>query len=87
MALNQYNRLSIDEREFLYKGLAEGKQQKDIAKELNRDPSTISREIRKDRAFDDLNHYLDVNFRLLKEDFTSELREGLHQYQHDQKRN
>lgn len=48
MAQNQYTRLSIDEREFLYKSLAEGKWQKDIAKELTRDPSTISREIRRD---------------------------------------
>jgi hypothetical protein len=55
--------------------------------ELNENRPPFLREIRKDRAFDDLNHYLDVNFRLLKEDFTSELREGLHQYQHDQKRN
>ncbi len=34
MAQNHYTRLSIDEREFLYKGLAEGRWQKDIAKEL-----------------------------------------------------
>jgi len=49
MAQNQYNRFSIDEREFLYKSLAEGKKQIDIAKELNRDPSTISREIHRNK--------------------------------------
>jgi len=48
MAQNHYTRLSIDEREFLYKSLAEGKWQKDIAEELNRHPSTISREVRRD---------------------------------------
>ena len=48
MAQNHYTRFSIDEREFLYKSLAEGKWQKDIAKELNRHPSTISREIKRD---------------------------------------
>lgn len=48
MAQKLYSRLSITEREILYKGLAEGKMQKDIAKELNRHPSSISREIRKD---------------------------------------
>ena len=48
MTQNHYSRLSIDEREILYKSLAEGKKQKDIAKALNRDPSTISREIRRD---------------------------------------
>ena len=47
MAKNQYSRLTIDEREILYKGLAEGRYQKDIAKELNCHPSTVSREVRK----------------------------------------
>jgi hypothetical protein len=51
--------------------------------ELNATKPPVLREIRKDKGFDDLHHYLDVNFRLLKEDFTSELREGLQQYQTD----
>lgn len=51
--------------------------------ELNEDRPPILRKIKIDGAFDDLDHYLDVNFRLLKEDFTSELREGLHQYKED----
>lgn len=42
-----YSRLTIEEREILLKGLAEGRTQKSIAKELNRNPSTISREIRR----------------------------------------
>ena len=45
--------------------------------ELNSTKPPALRELRKDKAFDDLQHYLDVNFRLLKEDFTCELREGL----------
>lgn len=45
--------------------------------ELNSTKPPALREIRKDKGFDNLHHYLDVNFRLLKEDFTSELREGL----------
>ena len=47
MAKKEYVRLSIKEREFLLKGLAEGKTQKRISEELFRDPSTISREIRR----------------------------------------
>ena len=53
--------------------------------ELNESKPPFLRELKKDSAFDDLHHYLDVNFRLLKEDFTSELREGLHAYQVDPK--
>ena len=34
------------------------------------------REIKLHGAFKDLDHYLDVNFRLLKEDFMNELRQG-----------
>jgi len=40
-----YKRLSIKEREIIFKGLSSGKPQKYIAKELNRAPSVISREI------------------------------------------
>jgi len=47
MAKTLYSRFTIDEREILFKRLAEGKYQKDIAKELSRDPSTISREIQR----------------------------------------
>lgn len=47
MAQNSYTRFSVNEREILFKRLAEGKGQKDIAIELNRNPSTISREIRR----------------------------------------
>ena len=37
----------------------------------------ILRKIKIDGGFDNLDHYLDVNFRLLKEDFTRDLRDGL----------
>lgn len=47
MAQKEYSRLSINEREILFKRLAERKRQKEIAKELSRHPSTISREIRR----------------------------------------
>ena len=33
-----------------------------------------------DKGFEDLDDYLDRNFRLLKEDFTCDLREGLRSY-------
>lgn len=45
MAQKLYTRLSVAEREILFKHLAEGWSQKDIAIELGRNPSTISREI------------------------------------------
>lgn len=44
--------------------------------ELN-DSYPILRKIKLDGGFDDLDHYLDVNFRLVKEDFTRDLRDGL----------
>ena len=47
MAKKKYVRLNIKEREILFKGLAEGRSQKSIAEELERHPSTISREIRR----------------------------------------
>lgn len=47
MANKKYVRFSIEEREILLKGLAEGKTQKAIAEELDRHQSTISREIRR----------------------------------------
>jgi len=47
MAQKVYSRLSIEEREILYKKLAEGTKQSQIAKELDRHPSAISREIRR----------------------------------------
>lgn len=42
-----YIRLTIQEREQIFKGLAQGLEQKEIAKQLERHPSTISREIRR----------------------------------------
>jgi hypothetical protein len=51
--------------------------------ELNDYDAPVLREIKKTEGFDDLYHYLDVNFRLLKEDFTSELRDGLQQYKNN----
>ena len=47
MAKRGYTRFTIEEREILFKRIAEGKSQESIAKELSRDPSTISREIRR----------------------------------------
>lgn len=44
----KYLRLSIIEREIIYKYIAEKKSQEDIAKELKRHPSTISKEIHRD---------------------------------------
>ena len=41
---------------------------------FNRKP--FLREIKTKGPFKDLSHYLDVNFRLLKEDFMNELRQG-----------
>lgn len=48
MAKSKYTRIKFEERELIYKSLAEGKSQSDIAKKLDRDPSVISREIRRD---------------------------------------
>ena len=38
------------------------------------------RPIVKKGKFQDEDHYLDVNFRLLKEDFSRDLKEGIQQY-------
>jgi IS30 family transposase len=43
-----YKRLTIRDREIIFKGLAQGLQQKEIAKKLGKHPSAISREIRRD---------------------------------------
>ncbi|MFA5255768.1 MAG: IS30 family transposase [Candidatus Omnitrophota bacterium] len=42
---HQYRRLNMNEREEISLGLAQGHSRRDIATRLNRDPSTISREI------------------------------------------
>jgi IS30 family transposase len=47
MAKKKYSRLTINEREIILKGLSEGKTQKEIANDLGRHPSTLSREINK----------------------------------------
>jgi len=49
MAEKSYSRFNITEREILFKRLAERKQQNEIAIELGRHPSSISREIRRNR--------------------------------------
>lgn len=51
MAKKEYLRFTINEREILLKGLAEGRTQKWISEELSRSPSTISREIRRGEMF------------------------------------
>lgn len=43
--MSQYHRLTIDEREEISLGLAQGKSRREIAANLGRDPSTVSREI------------------------------------------
>ena len=45
--MKKYSHLSNEERYFIHVSLREGKTQKEIAQSLNRDPSTISREIRR----------------------------------------
>ena len=42
-----FTQLSYRERQKIYRGLCDGKSQKEIARELERSPSTISREIRR----------------------------------------
>ena len=42
-----YKRVSVEEREAMKEGVILGKTQSDIAKELNRNKSTISRELRR----------------------------------------
>jgi IS30 family transposase len=42
-----YARLTIQEREVLFNGLSQGLYQKDVAKQLGKHPSTISREVRR----------------------------------------
>ena len=48
----QYHRLTVNEREEISLGLAQGRSRRDIAHMLGRNPSTISREIKRnnDRA-------------------------------------
>lgn len=50
--MKQYKQLSIEEREKLQLMVWQKKSVRDIAKELNRNPSTISREINKNRRSD-----------------------------------
>jgi transposase, IS30 family len=45
--MSQYHVLTIDEREEISLGLAQGKSRREIAANLDRDPSTVSREIRR----------------------------------------
>lgn len=49
MAHKKYLRFNLSEREILFKGLIQGRRQIEISRELNRSPSTISREIRRGR--------------------------------------
>jgi IS30 family transposase len=50
MQKRRYTRLADQERESISRGLAQHKSIRQIAKELNRFPSTISREIRRNKA-------------------------------------
>lgn len=45
--MSHYQHLTIEERESLLRGIASGKTIRGIAKELNRSPSTISREVKR----------------------------------------
>jgi IS30 family transposase len=42
-----YKRLTIQDREKIFKGLAQGLQQKEVAKQIGKHPSVVSREIRR----------------------------------------
>ena len=44
--MSQYHRLTVNEREEISLGLAQGRSRRDIAYALGRNPSTISREIK-----------------------------------------
>ncbi len=50
MQKNRYTRLADQERESISRGLAQHKPIRQIAKELDRSPSTISREVRRNRG-------------------------------------
>ena len=50
MQNKKYTRLADQERESISRGLAQHKSIRQLAKELNRSPSTISREIRRNRG-------------------------------------
>ena len=45
--MERYKRIQIEEREEIMKSIAEGKSLREIASKLNRNVSSISREIRK----------------------------------------
>ncbi|MCJ7518531.1 MAG: helix-turn-helix domain-containing protein [Anaerolineaceae bacterium] len=47
MQKDNYKRLSIQERESISRGLAQKKTMRAIAREINRSPSTITREIKR----------------------------------------
>jgi len=51
IAMKQYQHLSNDERRYIQYGLRAGKTQKQIGLELERDPATISREIRRNMYY------------------------------------
>ena len=48
--------------------------------ELKEEQDPFKQLIKEIGQYNDLDHYLDTHFRLLKEDFTTDLREGFHQF-------
>ena len=47
--MKRYKRIRIEEREEIMKSLAEGKSLREIAREINRNVSSISREIKRNK--------------------------------------
>lgn len=48
----QYKQLSIEERELIQQGLWANKSLRDIAKEMNRNPGSISRELKRNSSLE-----------------------------------
>ncbi len=51
MGRKEYRHLSLEEREHVSLGLVQGKSLRSLARELDRSPSTLSREVRRNRGY------------------------------------
>ena len=51
MGRKDYSHLSLEEREHVSLGLVQGKSLRSLARELDRSPSTLSREVRRNRGW------------------------------------
>ena len=79
MQKRRYTRLADQERESISRGLAQHKSFRQLARELNRSPSTISREIRRNKVTETrFLLFLTNGFIIKLESFSKINERGLH---------